>query len=156
MKGRVFDVVAYITHRYRTAETALQNQASLRDELVDAGYREDDIERAITWLRRLRAAATAARTSMTHPTGNLRVPSPEEEQKLTPAARGFLFRMEQAGILDQALRETVYERALALDVGEVGLPEAQVLVSLLLWASGRGLEELAAGVLADDLDQRYH
>ncbi|NTU60220.1 MAG: DUF494 domain-containing protein [Deltaproteobacteria bacterium] len=156
MRGRVFDAVAFITRRYGTAETALENQASLRDELADAGYGEDEIERAISWLRRLRAAGTAGWAPMTLPAESFRAPSPEEAQKLTAEARGLLFRLEQAGVLDQALREAVYERALSLDVGEVGLPEVRVLVSLLLQASGRGLEGVAAGVLDDDLDQRYH
>lgn len=156
MKRRVFDAVTFITHRYGKVESALEHQGDLRDELADAGYLEDEIERALAWLRRLRTAPSVEWSLMEPPSDVFRVASEDEARKLTASARGFLFQLERAGILDQALRETVYERAMALDVAEVDLAEAKVLVSLLLGASGRGLEELAAGVLADGLGQLYH
>jgi Smg protein len=156
MKGKMFDVVSYITHRYGRAEEALENPGDLRDELADAGYREDEVERAFAWLRRLRAAGTAVRSLSALPSGALRVASAEEAQKLTPAARGYLLRLEQSGIIDLALRETVYERALTVDVATVDVPEVRVLVALLLSAPGRGSEDLARAVLSDDFSQHYH
>ena len=153
MKGRLFDVVAYITRRYGTGRVAGEPPEDLREELLDVGFEEDDVERALGWLRRLREHGWAPLEE--EPGESVRVPTPEEALRLTAEARGFLLRMERSGILDPALRESVYERALGLDVSEVGLEEVRVLTALVLM-SRPGTDERLLGYLLEGRVERYY
>jgi Smg protein len=156
MKGRMFDVVDYIARRYGAVREAFQDMGSLRDELFDVGFQEEEVERALAWLQRLQAARVPASGEAARTREVTRVASAEEERKLTAAARNYLLRLERAGVLDAALREAVYERATGLDVPEVGLREARVLVALLLEASSRRTVGMAGGMHRAGNRKFYH
>ncbi|MDW7712298.1 MAG: DUF494 family protein [Deferrisomatales bacterium] len=155
MKGRMFEVVAYIAHRYGRTGAAAEDPRELRDELLDAGFEEDDVERGLSWLDRLRGTGTPLLP--VQPSGTaVRQPTPEEALKLSPDARGLLLRLEAGGIIDGAMREEVYRKALTLDEPELGADEVRVLVALLLRAAPRTDDRLSALVLAGDLAAIYH
>ncbi|GAB4263404.1 MAG: hypothetical protein Kow0092_14310 [Deferrisomatales bacterium] len=156
MNGKVFEVVAYITRRYGADGSSLEDARDLRDELLDAGFEEDHVERALAWLRRLREAGVAPGGWMAPPSAAMRLPNDDEALRIAPEARGYLLRLERSGILDAAMREAVYERAVTLDVPEVGLDEVRVLVALLLKASFAADDRLVEGILEDDLGRLYH
>jgi Smg protein len=147
----MFEVVAYIAHRYGTLRTALLRSSALRDELADAGYAEDEVERAIAWLRRFQAPCVVDSRDPDAQGGASRVPTREEATKLTAEARGYLLRLERAGILTLGLREAVYCLALTLDCPEIDAPKVRVLVALLLGDSGPDWERLAPAILTNDL-----
>jgi len=151
----MFEVVAYLARRYGSDGGKAGDPQEVRDELVGVGFEEDDVERALAWLDRLRRAGISPVDG-----GELgratRPPSADEERKLTAAARGFLLRLERAGILDHALREAVYERALKLDEPQLGVDEIRVLVALVLEATPGSDPTLVAAVLAGDLTSLYH
>ena len=156
MNRRIFDVVAYLTSRYGTERSTRVDPNEFRDELFDVGFEEDDVERALAWLRCLRRGGTVANPGVSEPSPTLRVPTADEARKLTAGARGFVLRMEKAGILDAAAREAVYERAVSLDVNEVGSDEIRVLVALVLASMPVVDGALVAGVLTGDLEGAYH
>ena len=155
MKGRVFEVVAYIARRFGPGAGVGSDPQEVRDELVGAGFEEDDVERALAWLERLRRAGIS-HVDGRQPGGAARPPSSEEARKLSAGARGFLLRLERAGILDHAAREAVYERALKLDEPELGVEEVRVLVALVLEATPGSEPSLVSAVLAGDLNPIYH
>ncbi len=154
MKGRMFDVVVYITRRYGVG--GFEDDADLRQELMDAGFEEDDVERGLSWLRALERDLLPARSWDEIAERGIRSATPEEALKMSPKARGFLLRLERGGILDPRMREAVYDRALGLDVPEVGLEEARVLVALVLKASPSADDTLVARVLDGNLESVYH
>ncbi len=155
MKGRMFEVVAYIARRYGPEGDGGEDPGELRDELLDAGFEEDDVERALAWLGRLRRTGTPVLRDR-GPGPALRQPTAEEARKISPAARGFLLRLEASGVIDEGMREAVYERALALEEPELGVEEIRVLVAVLLRAAPGANERLSALVLAGDLAGIYH
>ena len=154
MKGRLFEVVAYITRRFGAERGAGRDPEELRDELLDVGFEEEDVDRALAWLRRLRERGAAPLVKA--PPASVRVPTTEEVLRLSPEARGFLLRLERAGILDARLRETVYERATHLDLPCVGLEEVRVLAALALLAQPGADERLVRCVLEGRLEDIYH
>lgn len=155
MKGRMFEVVTYIAHRRGRSGSAVEDPRELWDELLDAGFEEDDVERALAWLERLRRTGTPSLP--VRPSGAaLRQPTADEARKLSSAARGLLLRLEAGGIIDEAMREAVYERALTLDEPELGAEEIRVLVAVLLRAAPGADERVSALVLAGDLERIYH
>ncbi|WP_025323058.1 DUF494 family protein [Deferrisoma camini] len=155
MRGRLFDVVAYITRRYGTARAAGRDPKEMRDELLDMGFEEDDVERALAWLRRLRERGGAPPALEEQRTA-VRVPAAEEALRVSPAAWGLLLRLERAGVVDPALRELVLERALSLDLPEVGPEELRVLVGLVLLSRPGADEALVQAVLEDRVDEVRH
>lgn len=156
MKGRMFEVVAYLARRYGPDGSSAGDPQEVREELVSAGFEEDDVERALAWLDRLRRAGISPVAGGYEPGRVARLPSPEEEHKLTAGARGFLLRLERAGILDHALREAVYERAVKLDEPQLGVQEIRVLTALVLEATPGSDPALVAAVLSGDLTPLYH
>ncbi len=155
MKGRMFDVVAYITRQYGPDGGDVEDPQGLRNELLDAGFEEDDVERALAWLRRLRRRGAGAPPSPA-PGHAIRLPTPEEGRKLSPAARGLLLRLERGGLIDPPMREKVYERALTLDEPELGVEELRVLVALLLKATPGCDDRVVERLLAGDVEGIYH
>jgi Smg protein len=155
MKGKMFEVVAYIARRYGSDGRSAGDPQEVRDELFGAGFEEDDVERALAWLDRLRRAGVSP-VQAPGPRRSVRPPSADEARKLSTEARGFLLRLERAGILDHALREAVYERALKLDEPELGVEEIRVLVALVLETTPGHDSALVAAVLAGDLTPIYH
>lgn len=155
MKGRMFDVVDYISRRYGAVREAFQDLGALRDELFDVGFQEEEVERALTWLQRLQLARVLSPWEA-GPRETTRVASAEEARKLTAPARSYLLRLERAGVLDDALREAVYERASGLDVAEVGLREMRVLVALLLEASSLRSPGIVGGALRAGSRKFHH
>lgn len=156
MKGRVFDVVAYITRHYGVGGDLGDDPRDVRDELLDAGFEEDDVERALAWLRRLRSGRIPSPSWEVEDGHGARVVTTEESLKVTAEARGLLLRLERAGILSSAMREAVLERALGLEVAEVGAEEIRLLVALVLKASPAADDRLVACVLEGDLTALYH
>ncbi len=156
MKGRLFEVVAYITRRFGAERGAGRDPEELRDELLDVGFEEEDVDRALAWLRRLRERGAALPVEAEAPPASVRVPTTEEALRLSPEARGFLLRLERAGILDARLRETVYERATHLDLPCVGLEEVRVLAALALLGQPGVDERVVRCVLEGRLEDVYH
>lgn len=152
----MFDIVAYIAQRCVSEPDRADAPEHLREELLDAGYPEDEVERAFAWLRRLRSRRVADLLRMDLPSPSIRCWTADEESKLTSDARGLLLRLERGGFLTLALREAVCERALALDLPAVGATEMRVLLSLVLRTSGRNGEMLASKILCGDLENLYH
>jgi Smg protein len=156
MKGRVFEVVAYITQRCHESGSRVSDPVELRDELLDAGYHEDDVERALGWLARLRRDGAWCGEWLTAPSGAHRVPDQAEQLKLSSSARGFLLRLESMGILEPAMREAVYERALTLDVPVLGTDEVRLLVALLFESRPGGDRRVVSAILENNLDLLVH
>ncbi|MBI5440639.1 MAG: DUF494 family protein [Deltaproteobacteria bacterium] len=152
----MFEVMAYMFRRYGLDAGSPERATELFDELLDAGFSAPDVERALTWMRSLASFPRPWRGMMAAPSTSLRVPTCEEALKFTPAARGLLLRLEKGGILDETFRELVYEKALKLDVPEIGVEELCVLVAVLLEAGGLGTGSVCARLLQGEIDRIHH
>ena len=132
MNENIVDVLIYLYENYMEGEaTPPQDQRELRDELDQAGFPLEDIERAFQWLDELaeQQSAPGVRAS-TGP--SYRCFSDQEIQRMDTDARGLVLFLEQNDILDQESREMVIERALALDAPEIGVEELKWVVLLVL------------------------
>lgn len=156
MKGKIFDVVAYITQRCHEPGSRVSDPVELRDELLDAGYHEDDVERAFGWLARLRRDGVWSGAWLAAPSVAQRVPDEAELEKLSTEARGFLLRLESMGVLEPAMREAVYARAMNVDVPVLGVDEVRLLIALLFEAMPGGDRRVVSAILEDQLGQLVH
>lgn len=143
MKETVLDVLMYLFENYQAGEFSdADNQATLRDELVAAGFPEQEVSNAFDWLDGL--AETRQLPLIFGPTGALRVYARQEEAKISAECRGFLLYLEQLGILTMHARETVIDRLMALDE-DVDLERVK-WVSLLVLMNEPESEEAFAHV----------
>ncbi|MEQ1440377.1 DUF494 domain-containing protein [Fontimonas sp. SYSU GA230001] len=113
MKETVLDVLMYLLENYQEGEFAdADNQDTLHEELVAAGFPEEEVRQAFRWLDGL--AAQRQLPIVFGPSGALRLYAREEMAKISAECRGFLMYLEQLGILDGTLREVVIDRLMAL------------------------------------------
>lgn len=114
MKETVLDVLMYLLENYQHGEFSdAEKQASLRDELTAAGFPDEEVGNAFSWLDGL--AEQRQLPIIFGPTGSLRLYAREEVSKLPTDCRGFLLYMEQLGLLTAESREHVIDRLLALE-----------------------------------------
>lgn len=145
MKEGVLDVLMYLFENYADHEfTDTDNYDSLREELLGAGFPEEEVQHAFAWLSSLaqsrREPALAASRSA------LRVYARREQARLSTECRGFLLYLEQLGILGAESRELVIDRLMALE-DDIDLERVKwVLLLVLMNQPG---EEDAAAQLED-------
>jgi len=138
MKETVLDVLMFLFENYHDTEVHdSDNQDTLRDELSAAGFPVDEINHAFAWLGGLEEQRQSVPQGGTP--GVIRIYAPEEMATLSTECRGFLFYLEQLGILSAESRELVIERLLAIR-DDVDLERVK-WVCLLVLVSQPGEEE---------------
>lgn len=143
----VIDILVYLFENY--LPDAYPEPAALARKLSAAGFEEDEITEALSWLDGLERNEAVV-VKLRDQGAGIRVYDEEEQARLPVECRGFLSFLEQAGTLGPGLRETVVERALALSDGEVSLSKLKVIVLVVLWRRQQEfdaliLEELLSG-----------
>lgn len=155
MKETVLDLLMYLFENHMEEEPHLPPaplRTDLQQKLLHAGFDADEIGRAFSWLDAAanepteRATVHAAEVSAPKPT-SFRVFTAEEQMALDIESRGLLIQLEAIGVLSAQTRETVIERALALDNDELDIEDIKWVVMLVLFA--RPGEEAAFAWMED-------
>lgn len=155
MKETVLDLLMYLFENHMEEEPHLPPaplRTDLQQKLLHAGYDADEIGRAFSWLD---AAANEPTDLSSLPHAEVRAPKPtsfrvftaEEQMALDIESRGLLVQLEAIGVLSAQTRETVIERALALDNEELDIEDIKWVVMLVLFA--RPGEEAAFAWMED-------
>jgi len=148
MKESVLDILIYLFENYsdpdfdpdtdgetivvasHAAETKIRD--SLRNELVQAGFRATVIDSALTWLDALDASTVRG---IAPPAGRaIRVFADRECAKLDTECRSYILYLENIGILNATQRELVVDRLLALDSQSVDLDQTKWVVLMVLFS----------------------
>ena len=149
----VIDILVYLFENY--LPNAYPEPAVLARKLSAAGFEEEEITEALSWLDGLERSEAVVVTLREQGTA-IRVYDEAEQARLSVECRGFLVFLEQAGTLDPALRETVVERALALPDSEVALSKLKVIVLAVLWRRQHEFDALILEELLSDEDDREY
>jgi Smg protein len=132
MNENVVDILIYLYENYMDGEQAPpSDQNELRDELSQAGFPVEEIDKAFDWLDDL-AYNSQSFAGESHHTQSMRVYTEEEQSRLDLDSRGLLVFLEQNNILTPTARELVIERALALDTPFITEEELKWIVLLVL------------------------
>jgi len=131
----VIDILIFLFDNYLITEEGMpQDEQVLVDELEEAGFSGNEITKAFLWLEALadmkEGGAFAAATKAP------RIYLFEEQHKLGAACRGFLLQLEASGMLVPAVREIIIERAMAIDVPQLSLPQFKRIVGWVMLNSG--------------------
>ncbi len=155
MKTEVMDVLQYIFERFQEdIFVATDKNLSLVNELKDVGFRSGEIDSALNWLDGLVDASSESFAPVAGSQQHTRIFHPFELNHFSVECRGFLYFLEQAGVLDSHSREAVIDRVLALGASEpVNLDQLKWVVNMVLF-NIPGKEE--AAIWLDNIDACFH
>jgi len=132
MYENMVDVLIYLYENYMDGESQPPaDQGELEDELSQAGFSSDEIDKALQWLDDLAAGVSGSDYSPLA-VGSMRLYCEKELDRLDVDVRGLVLFLEQNGILDPICRELVIERVLAIDHPQVTVDELKWVVLLVL------------------------
>ena len=133
MKETVLDVLMYIFDNYIEDDLEFTpDQESLKSQLIEAGFRDLQIDKAFSWLEGLAAQRDFADTT-TSELSSIRVFNDQELNRLNAECRGFLLFLEQARVLNVKERELVIDRIMALESCEIDLQRLKWVVLMVLF-----------------------
>lgn len=134
MKENVLDVLMYLFENYMDDETDMHpDRESLQVELHEAGFPNNEINKAFRWLESL-ASDQGGQDGVDAPAArSMRIFSPEERLRMDVGGQGFLLYLEQAGLLSAQQRELVLDRLLALEADEIDIEQVKWVVLMVMF-----------------------
>lgn len=133
MKETVFDVLMYLFDNYFEEDYEINSdQESLKYELVQAGFGDNQVSKAFDWLEGLATQKDLIQSENLAEKSTLRMYSEREMEKLDVKCRGFLIFLEHSGVLNAYDREVVIDRAMALEAEEIDLQQLKWVVLMVL------------------------
>lgn len=149
----MFDVLVYLFENYYQNDASLDHDALAR-KLTAAGFENEDITDALDWLRTLSSTETRTFPERFDESESFRSYSAEENAKITPEGLGFVTFLESARVLTPTLRETILERAMAVEADVVQLDKLKVIVLMVLWARRGDVDTLVLEELLPEGEPR--
>ena len=150
----MFDVLVYLYENYRAFE-ACRDATALGRTLADAGFDDDEIHEALSWLQGLARIVQDSDSAALDRSGGPRIYAPIETQQLGSAAVGFLMYLDSAAQLTPRQREIVIERALAINDPPLSLTTMKIIVLMVLWSHSADVDFLLLEeLLGEDPDPR--
>jgi Smg protein len=159
----MFDILVYLFENYvdfadfseADPQADSNSGSALSHKLTAAGFAEEEITEALSWLRGLQD-----NPSLRHLQADgrsLRAYTAEESSHLGVEALGFLHFLEQAEVLSTELRELVIERAMALPDDGLSLARFKLIVLMVLWSRQQHLDALIVEeLLSDSAPEHLH
>jgi len=132
----MFDILMYLFENYIHSEAEVMvDHDVLTDELTRAGFHQDEIYKALTWLEKLAALQDSDAYPYLTRMGSqsTRVYTSEEMQLLDVESRGFLMFLEQVNVLDFTTREMVIDRVMELDTQFFSIDDLKWVVLMVLF-----------------------
>ncbi len=134
MKQTVIDILIYLFENYMDDELDIAfDQNEIKLQLKDAGFESAQVTRALDWLEDLSNAAESSGETNAALATSTRIFTDTESLKLDLECRGFLYFLEQVGVLDSENRELVIDRVMALDNEEVDLEQLKWIVLMVMF-----------------------
>ena len=132
----MFDILMYLFENYIHSEAEVMvDHDTLTDELVRAGFHQDEIYKALAWLEKLSALQDDDAYPYFTRVGRktVRIYTQEESQLRDVECRGFLMFLEQVNVLDFTTREMVIDRVMELDTKFFSIDDLKWVVLMVLF-----------------------
>ena len=132
----MMDILMYLFETYIHSDAELMvDQDELEEELLRAGFHQEEIYKALDWLEDLAALQEYAKHSaitMSAATST-RIYTEKEQDRLDIRVRGFLLFLEQVNVLTTETREMVIDRVMGLETEELLLDDLKWIILLVLF-----------------------
>jgi Smg protein len=136
MSESVLDVLMYLFETYSEQDLDHEpepDQSILRDELLQAGFGEPEVDRALDWLEGLSSRQLEPFTA-TPAERSIRLFNSFELSRIDSDCRGYILYLEQIGILSPVQRELVIDRLMALGAGDIDVEQVKWVVLMVLFS----------------------
>lgn len=147
MKQTVIDVLIYLFDHYVEDNDNIAltpNQDKLKSQLIQAGFGDSQVNRAFDWLEGLAIQSQNEDENENQKevdeeliidphVNSFRVYTSLEEQKLNLEAQGFIFFLQQAGVLSTSDRELIIDRVMALDEIDIDMEKLKWVILMVLF-----------------------
>lgn len=132
MKENVIDVLMFLFDNYFLYEDGIpEDEASLACELEEAGFEVQEITQAFDWLGELADLQNTEMIQLTHRHA-MRVFTGAELSKLDSSCINYLLQLEKIGLIDVMARETIIDRAMAIQTAHINLAAFKRIVGLVM------------------------
>lgn len=117
MKENVLDVLMYIFENYLDSDSPPEesDQDILKEQLMRAGFRDHEVNKAFDWLDGLSALQDPSPGNGEQAIRSTRIYAEAEMVRLNQECRGLLMYLEELSALTPSSREMVIDRVMALD-----------------------------------------
>lgn len=143
----MFDILVYLVENYFHSGQ-LPDAETISKRLSAAGFEDDDISEALTWLSGFDQSSRVGNDAAFVHSRGFRIYADEELANLTAEARGFILFLEDSDIISAQQRELIIERVLALDEPGVDLERIKLIVLMVLWNQQQAVDSLVLELLA--------
>lgn len=146
MKQNILEVLLYLfeNHIVKDKTSLYLTEDGLVNELKEAGFDVEEIDRAFGWLDGLTRSTEESEQIKHASSGCIRVLSPDEQIKISPECWGFLLYLEQIGILDTATREIVIDRLVVFEHEQIDVPQIKWVTLMVLFNNPNAKEALSS------------
>ena len=149
MNHSVLDVLMYLFETFSEQEhDEATDHSVLRQELLQAGFGEPEVDRALTWLDDLNRDPGHPFPS-SPADRSVRVFNSLELSRLDTECRGYLMYLEHIGILSALHREIVIDRLMALGAGEIDVDQVKWVTLMVLFSQAEPEQENAFARMED-------
>ncbi len=136
----MFEILMYLFESYFDAGSYPEPD-KLSRKLSAAGFEEDEISDALTWLSALQQQTTDDYPAdLRH--GGVRCFAELEIQRIGDDARQFVVFAEQQHMISAIEREMVLDRAVALQQESLGVDKLKLIMLMVLWNRHQNLDPL--------------
>jgi Smg protein len=151
----MFDILMFLFESYFHAGR-YPNSDKLSRKLSAAGFEDEDIHLALTWLSGLEQLNKANYPSTIN-SSNGRFYADLEIKRISFEVRSFLTFWEQNKIITPVEREMILDRAVALNRENLPLDKIKLIVLIVLWNQRQDLDPLIVEDLLTPADSsRLH
>ncbi|MBT7307373.1 MAG: DUF494 domain-containing protein, partial [Gammaproteobacteria bacterium] len=130
----MLEVLMYLFENYNNDPLEAHTAPSeVRDELLHAGFTEQQIEHAFVWLEALAGLEGGRVVERGQVLGSFRIYTPVESALISREGQGLLLYLEQLGVLNCEAREAVIDRVMALGAEEFDEEQLKWVVLMVLF-----------------------
>lgn len=134
MKENILEILMYLFENHMQDNCSMMlTEEVLVNELKQAGFKAETINRAFGWLEGLAKSSEIVTDLPDQISDTFRTLTPQEYAKIGTAGWGFLLYLEQAGVLDSACREVVIDRLMGLETVQIDLSQVKWVVLMVLF-----------------------
>ncbi len=139
-RGAMFDILMFLFESYFYAGS-YPDSDKLSRKLSAAGFEDEDIDRALTWLSGLKTLTEADYPAAINGSG-MRCYAALEIKRISPEALHFLAFWEQNKMITPVEREMILDRAVALSRENLALDKVKLIALMVLWNQHEELDPL--------------
>jgi len=145
----MFEILMYLFESYFDAGSYPEPD-KLSRKLSAAGFEEEEISDALTWLSALQQQIPDGYPASLQHAG-IRHFAELEKQRIGDDARQFLVFAEQQHMISAVEREMIIDRAVALQYESLGVDKLKLIMLMVLWNRHQDLDPLLVEELLSPL-----